>query len=287
MPYESEYTPGDGPLHEDPEKNLRIENELLQLKLRAEFGGFCGGHANMPPEMENEFLKRVIEFEQKSRVAKKARVATILGNPRYKKAWELQDAAVKVELKRFQRLLESKGMTVAFLRERDERFQYKFITDELMQFETEDVLVPGMVKCFVYEDYHPDYEASIRERTLHIISGWFHRSPRLISVFLSNQFIQPDGQVYTRDQQERRIDAWMSAYVRFEDCCYSISRISFMSNEDHPGVQAMGHAEGRIKFLAVTPEGWKKVIEGPFKIYYSCEGGWWSTFFFYMPGFNT
>ena len=29
-----------------------------------------------------------------------------------------------------------------------------------------------------------------------------------------------------------------------------------------------------------------RIVEGPFKIYFACEDGWWSTFFFYLPGFK-
>jgi hypothetical protein len=79
----------------------------------------------------------------------------------------------------------------------------------------------------------------------------------------------------------------MSAYTRFEEGSFSIEKVGHVLKNDDPRVTAMGHAEGRIRYLAITPEGWKKVIEGPYKIYYSCERGWWGCFFFYMPGFNT
>lgn len=287
MPYDNNSFDELGPLHEDPIKNLRIENELLGLKLRAEFGGFTGGTARLPPEVENEFLKKVIEFEQQFRTARLVTVAELIGHPVFKKAWELPDAAITVELKRLNQLLGRKRITVIFIRERDERFQYRFLTDELLHQETEDISVPGMTKCFVYEEFHPDHEITIRERAMNILAAWFGRDAQLLGIYLANQFIQPDGQAYSRDQMIRRMENWMAAYKHFEDCSYSISRISFIMKKDDPRVQAMGHAEGRMKYVAVTPEGWKKVREGPFKIYFSCEGGWWSTFFFYMPGFNS
>jgi hypothetical protein len=275
-----------GPLHEDPIKNLRLENELLELKMRAEFGGFRAANTKLPPDVENEFLKKVIEYEQKIREAKTVTVAALIGNPLIKKSWELPEAALINELKRLEELLKRNHITVIFLRERDARFQYKFITDELLKYETEDVSLPGMTKCFVYEEFHPDHEITIKDRTLKILAGWFERRSDLVGIYLSNQFIQPDGTIFSREQQMKRMDDWMVGYARFEQCAYSIDRVSYILKAGDPNIRAMGQSAGRIKMIAVTPEGWKKVIEGPFKMYFSCEGGWWSTFFFYMPGFN-
>ena len=51
-------------LSDDPEENLRMENELLKLKLQAQFGASPGTSEGLPPGIENEFLKNVYAFEQ-------------------------------------------------------------------------------------------------------------------------------------------------------------------------------------------------------------------------------
>jgi hypothetical protein len=286
MPYEYNPSPEEGPLHEDPDKNLRIENEILQMKLHAEFGGFSGGTGNLPPEVENEFLKSVLEFERRYKDVKFISVADLIGNPAIKTAEELSDKAIEVELERLKTLLKANHIAVTFLRQRDPRFQYKFIIEELMQHATENMVMPGMTKFFVYEEFHPDHELTIRDRTMNILASWFERCPSMIEIYLGNQFIQPDGKVYSRGDQVKRMEEWMSAYTRFEECGFSIGKISFVMKQDDPHIQAMGHSDGRIKYMAVKQDGTKQLIEGPFKIYFSCEGSWWSVFFFYMPGFN-
>lgn len=286
MPYESNYSQEEGPLHEDPEKNLRIENEILQMKLRAEFGGFCAGSSNLPPGLENEFLKSVLEFERRYKDVKFIPVAELIGNPQLKKAAELSDQAIIMELERLRILLRSKQVVVSFLRKRDARFQYRFITEELMQHDTENIAMPGLIRYFVYEEFHPDHEMTIRDRTMNILASWFERCPEMIEIYLGNRFIQPDGIVYSRSEQIKRMKDWMSSFLRFEDCGYKIGKISFVVRDDEPEITAMGHSEGRIKYMAVKLDGSKMEVEGPFKIYFSCEGSWWSSFFFYMPGFN-
>jgi hypothetical protein len=286
MPYETSFFPDNEPLHEDPEKNLRIENEILHMKLRAEFGGFCSGSSNLPPELENEFLKSVLEFERKYKDVEFVPMAELIGNPPLKKAEDLSDQAIIMELERLRTLLKSKQIVVSFMRGRDARFQYRFITEELMHQETENIVMPGLIKYFVYEEFHPDHELTIRDRTVNILASWFERCPEMIGIYLGNRFIQPDGKVYSRIEQMQRMNEWMSQFVRFEDFGYRIARISFVEKDDEPEITAMGHSAGKIKYTAVKHDGTKMAIEGPFKIYFSCEGSWWSSFFFYMPGFN-
>ena len=51
------------PLSDDSEENLRMENELLRLRLKAELGGDSHSSGNLDPALENEFLKQVMAFE--------------------------------------------------------------------------------------------------------------------------------------------------------------------------------------------------------------------------------
>jgi len=286
MPYENELNPEDGPLHEDPVKNLRIENEILQMKLRAEFGGYCRTSSRISPELENEFLKRVLEFERRFQNVGFVSLAQLIGNPPIKKAEELSDQAIVIELERIRALLHARQIVVSFCRKRDARFQYKFITEELLQQETENMVIPGLIKYFVYEDFHPDHEITIRDRTINMLVNFFDRCPEMMEIYLSNQYIQPEGTVIDRREQLKRLRQWMSSFRRFEDCGYNISKISYMLKPNEKPITAMGHSEGRIKYTAISRDGAKQLIEGAFKFYFTCEGNWWSSFFFYLPGFN-
>ena len=53
----------DKPLSDDPEENLRMENELLRLKLQAELGADPHMINPVDPEIENIFLKNIFNFE--------------------------------------------------------------------------------------------------------------------------------------------------------------------------------------------------------------------------------
>ncbi|HEY5368676.1 MAG TPA: hypothetical protein VIJ75_06765 [Hanamia sp.] len=49
---------------DDPEENLRLQNDFLEMKMMAESGAWFGGEGGLPPEIENQFLKNVMEFEK-------------------------------------------------------------------------------------------------------------------------------------------------------------------------------------------------------------------------------
>lgn len=291
MPHEKDFPNeeepfDDEPLDEDPEKNLRLENELLHLKIRAEFGGISQGTFNLSPEVENHFLKRIIELENNFKEAAFVRVLELIGHPEYKKWTELDEWSLIRELDRLKRLLAEKNLAVVFLRPREARSQYRFITEELLFFETENLVMPGMIKYFVYEEFHPDHELVLRERTKNILAGWFERNAEMMGIYLAKQFIPPNGQVVDRDELKKRLKQLFSNSIRFERGRFTISNISFVLKRRLPHVQAMGHSEGRLSYVAVGKNGERRFVEGPFKLYFACEAGWWSTFFFYLPGFR-
>ena len=120
---------GEESFSNNPEQNLRIENEILRMKLKAELGGTYGGSDNLPPEIENEFLKNILAFEHEFANAKMVKLAALLGNPVIKKEQEIDDDTIVAELERLEELLEQKNIVTDFIRPRDDRFKYKFITD--------------------------------------------------------------------------------------------------------------------------------------------------------------
>jgi len=66
---------------DDPQENLRIENELLRMRLQAQFGGVSAAGDNVSPEEENLFLRHVLAFEEQYSNAPLKKVHEILGFP--------------------------------------------------------------------------------------------------------------------------------------------------------------------------------------------------------------
>ncbi len=271
----------------DPRENLRIENEILRIKVKTELGGDFESDENLSPELENEFLKNILAFEHRYAKIKMVKIADLLGNPEVKKAAKMDDKAIAEAYTLLEELLAQKNIVVEFTRPRDARFKYRFITEELFTHETDDMLVEGMTKYFNYEEFHPDHEAEITDCTIKFLADWFLRKTDAAKWYMDDQFIQPDGQKYTKEEMIASFKKVFAAYIAFEDCGYAMEEVHFDVNTAADAVnEGMGFAEGMVKYTAVLETGEKKSIEGPFKFYFSRTYSRWRIFFFYLTGFN-
>ncbi|MEP7280271.1 MAG: nuclear transport factor 2 family protein [Bacteroidota bacterium] len=271
----------------DPAENLRIENEILRIRVKTELGGDYESNEHLPPELENEFLKNILAFEHRYAKIKMVKIADLLGNPLVKKAAKMDDGAIEEAYADLETLLAQKNIVVEFTRPRDPRFKYRFITEELFEHETDDMEVPGMTKYFNYEEFHPDHENEIADYTIKFLADWFARKTEAAKWYLDDQFIQPDGKSFTKEEMIASFKKVFAAYTAFEDSGYSMDEVQFdLMNGPDAVNEGMGFAEGMVKYTAVLENGEKKHVEGPFKFYFSRTFGRWRIFYFYLTGFN-
>ena len=276
------------PLSDDSQENMQIENEILKLKLKAQFGEAfqMGPSTDLPPEIENEFLKNVLAFEDAHQHVKYTKVYERLGNPAYRKANELSDKEINDELTRIEETMEKNNMALDVLAEYDDRTIYTFITEELFEHETEtgEGLIPGMITHFTYEEFHPNHKYDINNRAQEFLSAWFEKKFSEYSWELGSEFVLPDGRMLTKQEVLDKIKTVFDAYPKFINCNYVIAEINFQLNEETG--TGMGHAEGGVKYDAILENGEQVHIEGPFKLYMSMEYDWWKIFYFVFPGFE-
>lgn len=76
-------------------ENLKAENDLLKIKLTAEFG-MKDMKSGLPDELENEWLNYIYDFEKLQKDAKEISVYERLGNPKCKKISVMSDEEVNL-----------------------------------------------------------------------------------------------------------------------------------------------------------------------------------------------
>jgi hypothetical protein len=272
------------PLSDDPGENLRMENELIRLKLTAEFGALSQSVSDLNPEIENEFLKNVMAFEQNWANAKPAKVYEMVGKPDFKKSEELNDNEIEEELDKITDLLSKKNIEVHFGNddEYDSRTKYHFITEELFDHETTFMSMPDMITHYDYEEFHPNHKKDIENRAMEFLSEWFKRSLNEKSWELAHQFILPDRKILSKADIAAQLKRIFDAYTAFSHEKFKIIDVGFQL-EEYTG---LGHAEGVVQYNAVLENGETVHIGGPFKLYMTLEGGWWSIFHIVFPGFE-
>jgi len=272
----------DQPLSDDPEENLRMENELLRLKLQAELGAQSHSSPGLDPEIENEFLKHIMAFEQNYAKSARIKVYERIGKPAFEAADSLDDEAITVALEKVTDLLFDNSIEVDFSGEYDDRTKYSFITGELFEQEIDDFTMPGMITHFNYEEFHPNHQLDIAARAEEFITSWFKREIKENHWSLSDSFILPDRQILSKAEVVKRMNHIFDSFTSFTNEKFMIKEIHFDLNE-HGG---LGNAAGLAKYDAVLENGERISFNGPFILYMSLEHGWWSIFHMVFPGFQ-
>ena len=271
---------------DDEQENLRIENELLRIKLKAEFGDAfqMESNENLPPEIENQFLKNIIAFEAANENAETTTVYEKLGKPSFKPAAELSDDEISSELNRIVAMLEEHQMNLDFCDGPypDEEI-YKFITEELFEHEIDLVPVFGMNWNFIYEEFHPNNKADIEKNTHQFFKHWIAREFDEYSNEVNYNIITAEGVQMTREELYKKMNNFFESFERFENDGYSIKMIDVAEQDDGT---AMGFSEGVYKYDAILENGEVLHFEDSYKLYMRREDNYWSILYFVMPGFK-
>jgi hypothetical protein len=173
----------------NPEQ-LRIDNEIRKTKLMLEKGAVfsdVSDQDNLPPEVENEFLRNIEMFDQAFNSAKQISVYDFIGKPSYKKCNEIRDHKIGLELETLMQSLNDNGIALDTLCDVDERLLYTFITEELFFHEIDDMRVEGMVCHFIYEDFHPNHEYDIRNHATDFVRSFLDKDSDYFTTFMTKE----------------------------------------------------------------------------------------------------
>ena len=271
---------------DDPEENLRMQNDFLKMKMMAESGAWFGGEGGLPAEIENQFLKNVMEFEKVNADAPSRTIYDLLDKPDFEDEKNLDNEKFEAAFSRLNILLEDHGMDVGFNRERDDRFKYNFITKELFKHETTFMPVKGMITGFLYEEFHPDHELDITNLTNRFLNDFLERNLDVDTFYINEQIIDPEGKLIPRENIIKRFLSMYEAIPEFENTSFIIENQDFELHENDAVQTGMGFSEGTIQYDLIFRDGERKKINGPFKIYFSLEWECWTICFFYLAGYN-
>jgi len=270
------------PLSHDPNENKRMENELLQLKLKAELGVEAHISKNTPPSIENIFLKNMLAFETGLTNAEEIRIYELIEKPDFIPEAKLDDLSLEAAFDKLMDLINQKQIALDFLGSYDYRTKYKFITEELFEEKVMNVQIPGMIMHFIYEEFHPNHRLDIRQKAEKFMSSWFGQEKDNLLFSLADELIQPDGKIWKKDKIMDKFSKVFDSYNKFKNGIYAIADINFELQEDI----GLGYAEGMVKYTAITEAHDKIQMEGGFKLYFTLEYEWWSIYYFVLPGFE-
>lgn len=262
------------------EERLRIENEVEKLKLSAFHDVTFFIKSELPPEIENEWLKYIQAFEEQSKNIDQIAVAERLGNPQFPSVDELSDNQIRENLDKILDLMYENGICLDALPEVSDAKLYRFITKELFLEEIDDFNIEGMMTCFIYEDFYPNDRYDIEQTIENFISEMLSKEFRdYLSTNLASDCKSHDGEPLTTDQAVEKTIAFSDLFERFSIKALSDFEIDIEEDEQEAAAHFFLEYEAYSK-SEITPfkgKGTAKLRVG--------ERGYWNIVSLAMPGF--
>ena len=271
------------PFSDDPDEQLRMENELLKLKMQAQFGAFFGGDANLPPDMEQEFLKQVMAFQENHANTPLVKLHDVIGNPEYRLSAEIPEAALPQQWEQLEQALADKGLLVTFGADYPLAVKYDFVINELFPLEIQQPQ-EGHNWVFPYEEFHPNHKLELEQGVARFMEDFFGNQMPEEAPYLADPLVTDAGVPLSGKDFVAKVERFHGLFRELKDYKYNIDETHI--DEAPEGGAGMGFVEGAVEYNVITEDGSPQIIRGPFKCYFQDGGGYWDMFFFWLHGFS-
>ncbi|MCL5021412.1 MAG: hypothetical protein M1339_07120, partial [Bacteroidetes bacterium] len=188
-----------------------------KMELEEKFGAKFGkGEGEVPPEIESQWLSNIEQFELQFKNAKRVTVREYVGNPDFKPFDRVPREQLAEELGKVLDYLESHGVGVDFICDVADDVAYKFVLDEIMDHEIDDMHLPGWMTRFIYEEFHPNDEYDAKEFASQFLWHLFEREVDFaVGDFAKDEVYDRNGNRTSRTQMRESIVAFHAKYAAF------------------------------------------------------------------------
>jgi len=143
------------------EEKLQAENEFIKMKLMLEQSAKFGKIDNdkkLPCQIENEFLNYIMAYEKQAANPKYIKMYDRIQRPlHFKPVAEISDADIENAWQELLAYINCYAITLTVCSPNiSSRELYRFTTEELFEYELNDINIPGAVTMFTYDEFYPD-----------------------------------------------------------------------------------------------------------------------------------
>jgi hypothetical protein len=257
------------------EEKLKVENELLMLKLETEFGMTDLGLTSSE-KINNDWLNYVYSYEKQFAENKQIKVYDFIERPAFKKIDEIESELVSLELNRLTEIMKTFNVRLETICDYSDEEIYRFITEELFEVETDDIRLPGLRHGFIYEEFHPNHDYDIRKLSEDFIGNlitkiWDDDQ----NIMLLCDFINLDNKVIDRDRFVSGIQLFQQKYQKMKLLAFTIQSVDFNLEK------GTGLLNGTIKYKSAVAE---NPFAGPVIFKFNMDEEFWGISGVMMPG---
>jgi hypothetical protein len=255
----------------------KIDNELKKKELEEKYGAHFSESNELPPEMENQWLNSIDEFEKQFDKAKTITVWEYMDKPSFKTKDELKPHEISKELERLFELMAESNIALSTLCEVDDVELYRFITEELFQHEMDDIQIPGMMSCFTYEEFHPNAKLDIEQAVEYLFEMTLGKMKNVsgtgydLLYIGTDNFKDSDGNSIEKQRVIDSINNFLNSFDSFEVVTYDEKTFEINREETDAKVTFTIHFRGLYKNNSET---YDFRGDGCFKLKPGEYGGW-------------
>lgn len=267
--------------------DIKIDNELKKKELSEKYGAFFGkGDADLPPEIESAWLNYVDEFEKQFENVGRTTVWEYIGKPVCQKITELNKNEISSKLNELYDLLNKNNIVLDTICDVEEEELYRFITEELFEHEMDDMRIPGMTSCYIYEEFHPNAEHDIESAIDYFFKMTMGKMKNIggtgydLLYIDEENYCDANGNAIDKEKVKKSINDFLDSFDLFNIDTYKVKTVVVNETKDDALIEFIICYRGIFK-------GTKQFVEfngsGRFKLRPSEFGGW-GIYHIDMPG---
>jgi hypothetical protein len=252
-------------------KKLRRKNEVLKKKITE----LSGEEMVCIPEgvsegLENQFLQNVLAFETQYKKKKRVRVIEKIGNPGdFKLVNEIPENKIEQEWLKLYNYMYEKGIDLQVCSPNvNARDLYRFTTEELFKMKIDDISVPGMMTCFIYDEFYPDHRYDIEHMAVDYCITDFFRKNEVFEFHFNQAVTLNDYEKLSWIEFQRLINSYRSGFEKTKNLEIKVTN-SIVENN-------YGKVSGSYKALFILKQQTEeKHGNWTVELYFSKKFGYW------------
>ena len=269
----------DDSLSDEPRHvSIIIENEILMMKLNAEFGAQIFLPDNRAsPEVENHFLRSVYAFEQQFAERRPPlKVFDIIGSPEFPLSGMLNDEDIGHQLDRLMDLMYAHKIVLDTLDDYPDRKLYQFITEEFFLMELDYPGKPEYYLHFCYEDFHPNHEYDLRQAAAHFVTYLMELISILPNAGLHHHITDRTGKRINAEEAIKRIETSCQFFTSRRLLTFSIRQVAILD--------ATAFVEFDVAYSAIVTADEETEVKGEGRFEFVLDEEMWWVVCFHFPG---
>jgi hypothetical protein len=273
-------------------EQMRLENELMKLRLHAEYGAIFPDPRTVDtaPGPEDTFLKQVLLLHRRLAATPPRPLKEVLDFRQVAPAESIDDdQALHAALWNALDHLEDENVIVDFDYEYPDRVMYEFITRELPELEIIGKPAPDAYICILYEAFHPNVRAELEAFSLEffeaLLGGEIQKYPALY-------FRKHRLPALLRENTEKALYAAIERFLNgFDAISYWEIRIENVeaapdTKNGRASDESCAFVAGTLLYAVSLSDGSGHTIEGPFRLDLAQASRLWFIVDFRLPGFT-